>query len=210
MATICPTITATNIEEYNSQLAKIAVFSGRLHIDLMDGEFTETKSPPLSEIWWPKHLRADIHLMYQKPMDFLAELKRLHPALVIIHAEADINLMHFAAELHRDDIRAGLAILQDTTVENIEESIHSFDHLLIFSGHLGYHGGEADLRLLSKIKAIRAIDPDIEISWDGGINGSNIKSLVEGGVSVLNVGGYIQHADNPAANYQKLIDLVGK
>src|SRR5437868_2562137 len=136
---ICPTITAYDLPTYKRQMDQVAPFARRVHIDLMDGVFAPTVSPPLSKVWWPPEIRADIHLMYQQPMEHLQQLLKLKPRLVVIHNEAHVHHMHFAAELHKAGILAGLAILHDTPVEYAYQIMHSFDHVLIFSGHLGYH-----------------------------------------------------------------------
>lgn len=209
MAFICPTITAYEPHEYREQIENISGFAKRIHIDLMDGTFAPTKSPELDRIWWPPELVADIHLMYQNPMDYLEQLIKLKPHMVIIHNEATVHHMHFAAELHKHDIKTGLALLADTPVEWAEQIMHSFDHVLVFSGHLGYHGGKADLALLAKVKQVRAHHPDVEISWDGGISDENAQALVDAGVDVLNVGGFIQKAESPKDAYAKLESIVG-
>ncbi|HEX4774724.1 MAG TPA: hypothetical protein VH234_04370 [Candidatus Saccharimonadales bacterium] len=208
MVAICPTVTAFDPHEYRTQMEKLASFASRVHIDLMDGQFAPTKSPDLTNIWWPHELTADIHLMYQEPMDYIDQLIKLKPHLVVIHNEAHVHHMEFAARLHAHDIEAGLAILADTPVEYAEQIMHSFDHVLIFSGKLGYHGGQADLGLLDKVHKVRAHHPDAEIGWDGGINDQNARQLVEAGVTVLNVGGFIAKAPDPKEAYAKLKELI--
>lgn len=203
--TICPTITAYDPHAYRSQMEKIEPFAERIHIDLMDGEFAPHKSIRLEQIWWPDKLTADIHLMYQQPMLQLTRLIKLKPNMVIIHAEAEDPPEHLAVHLHENGIKAGLAMLHATPVDQVKDILTGFDHILIFSGNLGEHGGFADLRLLNKVAQIREIAPDVEISWDGGINDQNAKSLIEGGIQVLNVGGYIHNAADPAAAYERLL-----
>jgi ribulose-phosphate 3-epimerase len=204
MAVICPTVTAFDLVEYRKQIHQASLFANRVHIDLMDGEFAPTRSPELEDIWWPYNVAADIHLMYSRPMEYLHQLIKLQPRMVIIHNEAEVHHMHFVAELHKEGILAGLAMLHDTPAEYAFQIMHSFDHVLIFSGKLGYHGGKADLGLLEKVKAVRAHHEDAEIGWDGGISDQNIRQLVEGGVDVLNAGGYIQKASDPEAAYATL------
>jgi ribulose-phosphate 3-epimerase len=206
--TICPTITAYNLIEYKRQMNHISPFADRVHIDLMDGEFTEYPSVKLDQIWWPHKLAADIHLMYKRPMDYLEQLIKIKPRMVIIHNEAEVHHMHFAAELHKADILSGLAILQDTPIEYAYQVMHSFDHVLIFSGRLGYHGGVADLGLLDKVNKVRDHHPDAEIGWDGGVNDQNARQLADGGVDVLNVGGYIQKSLKPRQAYAKLKEII--
>jgi ribulose-phosphate 3-epimerase len=207
MATIVPTIDAFNPHQYREQMERIEPFAKRVHIDLMDGQFAPTESPGLDQIWWPHELTADLHLMYQKPMEHIEQLIKLKPHLVVIHNEADVHHMDFAARLHQHDIKAGLAILQDTPVEYAFQIMHSFDHVLVFSGDLGKFGGVADLGLLDKVRKIRQHHPEAEIGWDGGINDQNAKQLAEAGVDVLNVGGFIQNSDDPQAAYKKLSAL---
>jgi ribulose-phosphate 3-epimerase len=204
MPVICPTVTATGAHQYREQMERIEPFAYRIHIDLMDGRFAPTKSPDIGQIWWSPKIKADIHLMYQRPIEQLSALIKARPDLVIIHAEAEGDLVHFADSLHKVGIRTGLALLQDTSVDSVQGIIESFDHVLIFSGHLGYHGGEANLDLLKKVKQIRELHPHTEISWDGGINDHNAKQLIDAGVDVLNVGGYIQAASSPSRAYQEL------
>jgi ribulose-phosphate 3-epimerase len=210
MTAICPTITAYDTDEYANQIKNIRGFAERIHIDLMDGEFAPTKSPGLEDVWWPHDIVGDLHIMYQRPMDHLHQIIRLKPHLVVVHAEAQVHHMHFAAELHKHGIEAGVSILQDTPVDNIKQIMHSFDHVLVFSGHLGYHGGQVNLDLLQKVREIRAYHTEIEIGWDGGISADNVTALTDAGVSVLNVGGFVQKADDPRAAYAKLKALVSE
>ena len=201
---ICPTVTAFDPHEYRTQMERLQPFCERVHIDLMDGEFAPTKSPGLDQVWWPESMKADIHLMYQNPMTQVEQLINLRPHLVIIHYEASVNHREFADQLHRFGIKAGLALLKDTPVEKTYDVLPSYDHVLVFSGDLGKHGGVADLSLLAKVQQIHAYHAKAEISWDGGINDQNAKALIDGGVDVLNVGGFIQNSADPAAAYAKL------
>lgn len=209
MAIVCPTVTAFEPHQYREQMERAARFAERIHIDLMDGEFAPTQSPDLLQVWWPYDVVADIHLMYQRPMDHLQQLLKLKPHMVIVHNEAEVHHMHFAAELHRHDIKTGLAILQETPIEWALQIMHSFDQILIFSGNLGHHGGEADLGMLEKVRFVRQHHPEAEIAWDGGISEHNAKALTDAGVQVLNVGGYIQKSSDPEGAYDRLKTLAG-
>lgn len=205
---ICPTVTAYDENQYKKQMNVAASLSQRIHIDLMDGHLAPTISPGLDKVWWPHNAWADIHLMYQNPMPELSRIKSLKPNLTIIHAEAHAHHMLFAGELHKEGLKAGLAILQNTPVEKVANILHSFDHILVFSGDLGHHGGHANLALLDKVKEVRALHPDAEIGWDGGITDKNVLNFVRAGVSVLNTGGFIQEAGDPKHAYDKLKKLV--
>jgi ribulose-phosphate 3-epimerase len=205
---ICPTITAFNLEEFASQVEAVSPFATRLHIDLMDGDFAPSESPDLESITLPTDMDCDIHLMYERPEESLRSLIRLRPKLVIFHYEADVDHEAFARELKRHGIRAGLALLQTTPYDLASNLIEFFDHVLIFSGNLGYHGGQAQLSLLNKAKEVKQNFPDAELAWDGGINDENIVEIAEAGINVLNVGGYIQSASDPGQAYVKIEKLI--
>lgn len=204
MAVICPAITAEDADSYNQQVHKAASVSKRLHIDLMNGSMTPNSSVGIRDIWWPHHVKADIHLMYDRPEDVFDELVRLKPHMVILQNESSVHHMYFAARLHSLGIKAGLSILQSTPIEWAQQIMHSFDQVLIFSGNLGYHGGSADLELLSKVRFVREVHPEAEIAWDGGVNSSNVKQLVEGGVNVLDIGGFLMNDPDIKDAYGKI------
>ena len=67
--------------------------------------------------------------------------------------------------------------------------------------------GVADLNLLEKVRKLKQLKPQLEIGWDGGANDQNARALAEGGVDVLNCGGYL-HGDNPAEAYQIMQKLL--
>lgn len=208
MSIICPSVLASTSSEYSKQMHGVSGFAKRVQIDLMDGEFASPKSVDLDQVWWPKTIKADIHLMYKNPMNYIKQLIELRPNMVIIHAEAEVSHMRFAAELHKEEILAGLAVLPETTIASVEDILHSFDHLLIFSGNLGHFGGTADLALPRKIRFAKEHHIDIEIGWDGGVNETNTSILASAGVDVLDVGGYIHNSENPKNSYDKLIALA--
>lgn len=207
MSIICPTVLASTQEEYKEQIKRVS-FAPRIQIDFMDGVFTTSKSIDLKDAWWPENLKADLHLMYKNPGEYLDVIKTKKPNLVIIHAEAEIDHLTFAKELHKSGIKAGLCVLPETSIDSVKELLVEYDHLLIFGGKLGYFGGNADLAQASKAKEAKKYNPNIEIGWDGGVNDQNAKQLTDEEVDVLNVGGFIQKAENPHVAYEKLISLV--
>lgn len=208
MAVIAPCITAIEPHEYREQIERVAPFATRLHIDCMDGEFAPTTSPNLIQTWWPDDIEADLHLMYQRPLEHVETVISFKPHLVIVHAEADGGFYDFASQLRAVHIKTGVALLKDTPVAVIADALDAIDHVLVFSGDLGYFGGKADLGLLDKVRQLKQLKPDLEIGWDGGVNDQNAKQLLDAGVDVLNTGGYIQKADNPAQAYATLELIV--
>ncbi len=210
MALICPTVLTSTPDphEFREQLERILPFARRIQFDFMDGEFAPTKSIAPIQAWWPEDVTADIHLMFQRPLEQLETLVSLHPHLVIIHAEADGDLLGMMQHLQKLQIKAGIALLKDTAVTSCTPLIAAADHVLLFSGDLGKFGGVADMRVLDKIAEIKAVNPRAEIGWDGGANETNAKKLAEAGVDIINVGGAIQKAANPEKAYATLVEAI--
>ena len=210
MSIICPTVTPTTTDphEYREQLERVVNIAPRLQLDFMDGDFAPTRSIGIAQAWWPEDKQIDVHLMYRRPLEYIETLVSLHPSLVIIHAEAEGDLGGMLEHLQGLGIKAGVALLQSTSVESAKNLIEIADHILIFSGNLGSFGGTVDLGLLSKVDDIRARRPDIEIGWDGGANAENVAQLADGGIDIINAGGAIQRAENPIEAYQHLQSLI--
>jgi ribulose-phosphate 3-epimerase len=62
-----------------------------------------------------------------------------------------------------------------------------------------------DEKLLAKVGKVKAINPNVEIGWDGGANVDNVRLLADGGIDVINVGGAIQRSEDPEEAYATLI-----
>ncbi len=201
MAVICPTILAENAHTYRTQLERIENFAKRIQIDLTDGDFAPVNTINPVQAYWPVALDVDIHLMYSKPAQQLEQLIHMGPNMIILHAESDGELLEMFNDIGAAGIETGVALLRDTQAKEASQLIEAVNHVLIFSGNLGEFGGKADPTLYQKIRDVKEINPSVEIGWDGGANDQNVVELMQAGVDVINVGGFIQKADNPEAAY---------
>lgn len=208
MHVICPTVLAADAHDYQVQLNRVAGFAERIQVDITDGVFAPTPTLAIEQLWWPEGMMVDIHVMYKQPMHVLDDLIVLNPHMIIVHAEADGNFVKIAEKLHKHNIKVGVALLQKTSTHSLKPSLSLIDHVLIFSGDLGHFGGVADTSLLSKVTQLKEWSKDLEFGWDGGVNDQNARQLAQGGVNILNVGGFIQNAIEPKMQFQKLQKLV--
>lgn len=208
MSLICPAILAADPQDYQRKINIVTAFAKRIHIDLSDGDFAPGRSVNPIQAWWPAGVLADIHLMYRHPLEHIETIISLGPNLAIIHAEAEGDLSGMMKHLKRCGQKTGLALLADTEPDNVSQLIGLADHVLIFSGKLGSYGGSADLSLLQKARAIKQINPQAEIGWDGGAGPSNARSIAAAGVEVIVAGGSIMKAGDPAAEYAKLANSI--
>ncbi|HSX17998.1 MAG TPA: hypothetical protein VLE51_01420 [Candidatus Saccharimonadales bacterium] len=204
MPVICPSILAADKETYHKEIDKVVHFAHRIQVDLTDGFFAPHKTIGPEDAWWPVGFKADFHLMYKKPISAIQKILQHKPNLIIVHAEADGDFDQVVSICLNHSVKLGVALLPTTQPEAIFSALDRIDHVLIFSGDLGSYGGHADLNLLEKVKVLKQQKPDLEIGWDGGVNQQNVSELIFGGVDVLNVGGFIQEAEDPARAFHML------
>jgi len=198
---ICPTVTALDVHAYREQLELVSSFAPRIHIDLMDGDFAPTASPNPDLLWIPEGVEVDIHVMYRNPDAILERLISLKPSLIIVHAESNADIPKLASTLRNHGIKTGIALLPETSAEDVRYVLPHTQHALIFGGHLGYHGGQADLSQLAKAEELLKAQRQLELGWDGGANLENLDELIRAGISVINVGSAIHKTDNPETTY---------
>lgn len=210
MSVIVPAVLAETAELYKNQIEKVQDFAQRLHVDISDGEFAPTFTVSAQELWWPDGKQVDIHAMVQRPEEYVAQLVQLKPNMVIFHAEADGDIAGAMNTLKQQGIKAGIALLRPTVPEDVADLIKIADHVMIFTGDLGKYGGTASLMQLEKVRLVKRINSAAEIGWDGGVNTDNAYTLTQGGVSVLNSGGAIQKAIDPAEAYNALVREISK
>lgn len=207
---IVPTVLVDNTKSFQAAIEQIKTFTARMQIDITDGKFADSKTVTLDQVWWPEGWVADIHMMVAKPSQYVKQLIKMRPHLVIFHAEVDEDLNPVFEQLKDAGIKTGLALLRPTVPKNHSQLIEKVDHVLIFAGSLGKMGGTASLIQTEKIRLVKKINPEVEVGWDGGANVDNVFTISRGGADVINVGGALAFANDPRAVYKSLLEQVSK
>ncbi|MDO8336027.1 MAG: hypothetical protein Q7T74_04595 [Candidatus Saccharibacteria bacterium] len=205
MSIVVPAITEQNVEDVNAEWLRMQPFASRIHLDLMDGQFAPGQPIPIGDLSWSEGWQVDMHLMYQNPNEQLAAITAMNPkpSLVVFHAEADGDLLAFTQGLKDAGIKVGIALMRATVPADKADLINAVDHVLIFSGDLGKHGGKANMLQLEKVQLIHKINDAVEIGWDGGANVDNSYTLALGGIDVINVGHALADVQDPEEVYRK-------
>ena len=208
--TVVPAILANSKQDFRAQVERINAFTRRVQIDIVDGVFAQNETLDVTNVWWPKSWETDIHMMVAKPSEHLDTIFKLMPSLCIFHAEAQENLLPIFEALKEHEIKAGVALLPGTFPGAVQQYIEAADHVMVFAGQVGVQGSPADMLQTEKIPLIRNIKQDVEISWDGGANMSNIRTLAHADLDVINVGSAIAHAQDPAEAFNQLVAEIDK
>ena len=114
---------------YNIETAKTDYF----HIDVMDGKFVKNDTTKrmkeyamaLSHI---TSLGLDIHLMVNNVEEYIDSYIELEPRIISFHIEAikqKERILNIIEDLKRNNIRIGIAINPDTSIEEIEKQVDS-------------------------------------------------------------------------------------
>lgn len=201
MASVAPTINADDPKDFAARIDKIKPFAKRVHIDVSDGVFTTHKTPGLSQVYGIDGARLDLHLMVVHPENDFENALAVEPDLIICHFESEADLAKLFSKIREVGIKAGLAIKKETTIEQVKDLLPQIDHLLVFTGYLGFNGGEFDAEVLDKIAAAKAINANLEVAVDGGIDQAAARLAVEAGADVLDSGSFIQNSPDPEVAY---------
>ncbi|MBQ6127248.1 hypothetical protein IJI69_00960 [Candidatus Saccharibacteria bacterium] len=210
MAEIVPTILTNDTEQYKKLITAFQPFARRVQIDVSDGTFAPSTTFPLNQLYWPKEWQTDFHMMVVRPSEHLPLILQLKPSLVIFHAEAGEDLLPLFQQLKAAGIKAGVALMRSTFPGSVKQYIEAADHVLVFAGEIGKQGGQADMLQAEKIPLIKAINPNVEIGWDGGANLRNVRAIHRAGADVINVGSALTNASDPSAMYEALVADLDK
>lgn len=205
---IAPSLTYSTSAEYTAYMDALEPFVERVHVDVSDGVLAPVRSISLPQVWWPKNVIADVHIMYQRPLEHTEQLVSMSPNLVIVHPEADGDLAGFGKHLQQFGIKFGIAVMPTASIAELMPLLEIADHAMIFSGKLGYYGGHADPMLFETVTELKRRYRSLEIGWDGGANATNVHAIAQAGVDVINVGSGISKMPDVQKAYATLVREV--
>ena len=174
------------------------------HIDVMDGLFVDNYQMPINEVnelsnYTKKPL--DIHLMVEKPLEYIKEIKNNNIRNITIHEEINDDIENLLKLIKEQRYKVGLAIKPNTNLNSIIKYLEYIDIILIMSVEPGYGGQEFLPSTIERIRELKEIlkkynKENIEIEIDGGINNKNINLLKKENVNTIVSGSYIVKSDN--------------
>lgn len=167
-----------------------------LHFDVMDGHFCKNfalSSDFLRAVKAGSRLPVDVHLMVERPAEYLDMFLDAGADYVSLHAET-INAFAFRAIQAIQDKKArfGVVVNPATSLDMIREYSSEIDLLTIMTVDPGFAGQPFNTRMLEKIRLARALREkeghDYLIQADGGVNPRTFGILKEAGVDCFIVG----------------------
>jgi ribulose-phosphate 3-epimerase len=184
-----------------------------VHLDVMDGEFVPNISFGYSFI---KSLRKltdkpfDTHLMMVHPNHYIKQFVEAGSDYITFHIEADCDAKETIDLIHSFNVKAGISIKPNTSVDEIKDLLPYLDMVLVMSVEPGFGGQKFMPIAIDKVKLLSELKKNNNykyiINIDGGIKDSTavyIKDYVDLAVS----GSYILNSESPKENALKLKEL---
>jgi ribulose-phosphate 3-epimerase len=180
----------------------------------MDGHFVPnlTFGPPLVKALRNREVDAvlDVHLMVSEPEKWIQPFRDAGADALTIHAEATIHLHRVLQQIRASGALCGVAINPATPISVLEHVGDLLDIVLVMTVNPGFGGQKfigAAAEKVSQLADWREINQlGFRISVDGGVDASNIRSLVTDGASILVAGSSIfGHDDGISGGIDALI-----
>lgn len=162
-----------------------------LHIDIMDGHFVHNLSYGPDIVRMAKKackLPTSVHLMVTHPQYLASAFLDAGSDLLMIQIESASNPLPVLRAIRERGRRSGIVLNPETPLEAITPVLDSVSEVLFMTVHPGF-GGQAFIpTVLPKIRALRALMPDLDISVDGGITIETASQCAAAGANALIAG----------------------
>ena len=166
-----------------------------IHVDVMDGHFVPnlTFGPKMvADLRRATRLPLDVHLMIERPEDWVARYAEAGATYVTVHIEATRDAASTLDAIRKAGARSGIALNPETDVSRVVPYLGRADLVLVMSVHPGFGGQSFIASALDKVRALRAAldaaDSAAELEVDGGIKPENAKAVAVAGATVLVAG----------------------
>jgi len=187
-----------------------------LHVDIMDGMFVPNISfgPDIVRVM-KKHCQKplDVHLMVEKPERYLEHFAAAGADNLSVHIEACPHLHRVLQQIREMGLKAGVAVNPHTSVTQLEDILEVADLVILMSVNPGFGGQKFIYRTLEKIRQLRVMITERNlstlISIDGGVGLQNAEAILRAGADVLIAGTSVFGAEDPAAAVEYLKNLNG-
>lgn len=196
-------------DNYKSAVLKLnETNSDYLHLDIMDGSFTEKSSFSFFEskdINDLSNKKLDVHIMSKNLDLILDDYISLNPEYITIHSEIE-NVEKYIDKIKENNIKVGIALNPETDINILNSYIQKIDLILVMSVVPGKGGQTFMKEIIPKLEKINELKKDYNfiIEVDGGINNETI-DYVKNSVDIIVSGSYITNSEDYQENINKLL-----
>ena len=211
---ISPSILAADFSQLGEEINRLEKGGAdMIHVDVMDGHFVPnlTIGPPvIKTLRNYTKLPFDVHLMISPVHKYIKNFAEAGSDIITIHPEATTNLNESISKIKDLKKKVGVSLNPETKTDIIKKYLKDIDLVLVMSVHPGFGGQKFMPEVLDKVRELKTIQKDQNLSFDieidGGINFENSKSAIEAGANILVSGTTIFKSNN--GDIKKNIELL--
>ena len=190
---LSPSLLSADFSKLQSELDFIQNNGGQwVHLDVMDGHFVPNLTfgaPVISALRNKTCLPFDVHLMVERPEDFVDDFAAAGANALTFHIEAAVHAHRLIGRIREKGMKAGIALVPSTPVMLLEEVLPCVDLVLVMTVNPGFGGQTLIPHCLKKITLLKTLREQhgytYLISVDGGINNQTLPHAVTAGADVL-------------------------
>ena len=193
---IAPSILSTDLGRLREQVeSAVAGGADWLHVDVMDGHFVPNLTfgtPLIRALRRISELPIDVHLMVERPEQYIEEYAELGVSVFTFHPEATVHVQRQLARARELGMLAGLALNPGTPVAHLEEVVDDVGLVLVMSVNPGFGGQNYLPASTDKIGRVRrlldACKSSAVLEVDGGITVATIGKAYAAGADTFVAG----------------------
>ena len=159
MKKISPSILSADFSRLGEELKRVEdAGADWIHIDVMDGHFVPniTVGPFILEaVRRVTSLPLDVHLMIERPDQYINEFADAGADIITVHVEACTHLHRTIQAIKEKGKKAGVSLNPATPLVLVEDILNNIDLLVIMSVNPGFGGQKFIISVLDKIKRAR-------------------------------------------------------
>ncbi|HLC36568.1 MAG TPA: ribulose-phosphate 3-epimerase [archaeon] len=206
---ISPSILSADFGKINEEIALVEEHADLIHMDVMDGRFVPNITFGQAVLKKIKSKKPfDVHLMIVEPEKYLEDFKNAGASILTVHAEACIHLHRTIQQIKDLGCKASVSINPSTPISAIENVLDELDMVLAMSVNPGFGAQKFIPSVLSKVKKIRELAPEIDIEIDGGISSETINEAFHAGANVFVAGNAIFGKQDRVKAIQELRNAI--
>ncbi len=213
---IAPSILASNFAKLGDDVRAVEEGGADvIHVDVMDGHFVPNISigvPVVASLHKATRLPLDVHLMIERPEEYIERFAKAGASRILIHQEATVHLDRALTMIRESGAQAGAAINPATPVATLTDVFDKVDTVLVMSVNPGFGGQKFIPGAVEKIRQLsqwRArYNGAFRIEVDGGVDAENTAELARAGANTFVAGTSVFHTPDPAAAVRQLRKLA--